>query len=80
MSRRAFAQATPKFRVATSQHQGIASFGGFVEGDQSGDISPSIAPLERDILVTKRRVSAFSGSDLDVVLRGLNVDSFVLRV
>jgi nicotinamidase-related amidase len=56
----------------------IASFGGFVEGDQSVDISPSIAPLERDILVTKRRVSAFSGSDLDVVLRGLNVDSLVL--
>lgn len=56
----------------------IASYGGFVEGDQSVDISPGVAPLERDIVVTKRRVSAFSGSDLDVVLRGLNVDSLVL--
>jgi nicotinamidase-related amidase len=56
----------------------VASYGGFVEGDQSVDISPGVAPLERDILVTKRRVSAFSGSDLDVVLRGLNVDSLVL--
>lgn len=28
--------------------------------------------------MTKRRVSGFSGSDLDCVLRGLNVDSLVL--
>jgi len=53
-------------------------YGGFVEGDASVDISPVVAPLARDIVVTKRRVSAFSGSDLDCVLRGLNVDSLVL--
>ena len=56
----------------------VASFGGAVEGDPSVDISPEIAPLERDIVVTKRRVSAFSGTDLECVLRGLNIDSLVL--
>lgn len=56
----------------------VASYGGFAEGDPSVDISPKIAPLERDIIVTKRRTSAFSGSDLDCVLRGLDVDSLVL--
>jgi len=56
----------------------IASLGDFVEGDESVGISPSIAPLERDMVVSKRRVSAFSGSDLDGVLRGLTVDSPVL--
>jgi nicotinamidase-related amidase len=56
----------------------VASFGGIVEGDSSVDISPEIAPLERDIVVTKRRVSAFSGTDLECVLRGLNIDSLVL--
>ncbi|KAF2093073.1 isochorismatase family protein [Rhizodiscina lignyota] len=56
----------------------IASFGSFVEGDAPVEISPEVAPLKSDIVVTKRRVSAFSGSDLDVVLRGLNVDSLVL--
>lgn len=29
-------------------------------------------------MVTKKRVSAFTGSDLDVVLRSLNVESLVL--
>ncbi|KAK9321301.1 Isochorismatase-like protein [Lipomyces orientalis] len=37
-----------------------------------------VAPCEGDVLVTKRRVSAFTGSDLDVVLRSLEVESIVL--
>jgi nicotinamidase-related amidase len=49
-----------------------------VEGDASVQIPSSIAPLEGDILVTKRRVSAFSGSDLEIVLRSLSIDSLVL--
>jgi nicotinamidase-related amidase len=56
----------------------VASYGGFAEGDPAVAISASVAPLERDIIVTKRRVSAFGGSDLDTVLRGLNVDSLVI--
>ncbi|KAN0087380.1 Isochorismatase-like protein [Elaphomyces granulatus] len=68
ISKRNFSAA----RVASLSHSG------FVEGDASVDISPVVAPLERDIVVTKRRVSAFSGSDLDCVLRGLNVDGLVL--
>jgi nicotinamidase-related amidase len=56
----------------------IASYGGFVEGDTAVEISPEVAPLERDIVVTKRRVSAFSGTDLECVLRGLNVDTLVI--
>ena len=32
------------------------------------EIHPAIAPQPTDIVITKRRVSAFSGSDLEVVL------------
>lgn len=39
---------------------------------------PSIAPEITDIVVTKRRVSAFSGSDLEVVLRAQNITHLVL--
>ena len=41
-------------------------------------IHPDVAPQENDIVVTKRRVSAFTGSDLEVVLRGQNVQHIVL--
>ena len=42
------------------------------------DPQPSIAPEGSDIVVTKRRVSAFAGSDLEVVLRGGQIRHLVL--
>ena len=40
-------------------------------------IHPAIAPQPGDVTVTKRRVSAFTGSDLEVVLRAKNVNHLV---
>jgi nicotinamidase-related amidase len=42
------------------------------------EIHPAIAPEPTDIVVTKRRVSAFSGSDLEVVLRAQDITHLVL--
>jgi nicotinamidase-related amidase len=42
------------------------------------EIHPAIAPQPADIVVTKRRVSAFSGSDLEVVLRAQDISHLVL--
>jgi len=39
---------------------------------------PAIAPEGNEPVVTKRRVSAFTGSDLEVVLRGGDIDHLVL--
>jgi hypothetical protein len=36
---------------------------------------PDIAPRSDDVVMTKRRVSAFAGSDLDVVLRAGDIDA-----
>jgi nicotinamidase-related amidase len=44
----------------------------------SMEIHPAIAPQPADIVVTKRRVSAFSGSDLEVVLRAQGITHLVL--
>ncbi|MCS3780109.1 MULTISPECIES: cysteine hydrolase family protein [Tsukamurella] len=41
-------------------------------------IVPEVAPLPGEPVVVKRRFGAFSGSDLDVVLRGLQADHLVL--
>src|ERR1035441_6061420 len=41
----------------------------FDESSPTTQIVPAIAPQSGDIIVTKRRVSAFTGSDLEVVLR-----------
>jgi nicotinamidase-related amidase len=42
------------------------------------EIYPAVTPKPGDIVVTKRRVSAFTGSDLEVVLRSLKVQHLVL--
>ncbi|MDQ2798023.1 MAG: cysteine hydrolase [Armatimonadota bacterium] len=48
------------------------------ESDLSTAIHPAVAPQAGDVVVTKRRVGAFSGSDLEVVLRAQGVTSLVL--
>jgi nicotinamidase-related amidase len=39
---------------------------------------PAITPEASDLVVTKRRVSAFTGSDLEVLLRGSEIEHLVL--
>jgi nicotinamidase-related amidase len=41
-------------------------------------VHTDLAPQENDIVVTKRRVSAFAGSDLEVILRSLGITRMVL--
>lgn len=56
------------------------SFGAIRESGNPGLVEPqpSLTPLPTEVVVTKRRVSAFTGSDLEVVLRGQGVDHLVL--
>ena len=41
-------------------------------------IEPSVAPLPGEVVVVKRRVCAFTGSDLEVVLRSQGIQHIVL--
>jgi nicotinamidase-related amidase len=41
-------------------------------------IHPDLAPAANECVVVKRRVSAFSGSDLEVLLRALGIEHMVL--
>ena len=40
--------------------------------------SPSLTPQENEIVVIKYRVSAFTSTDLDMILRAKSVDTLVL--
>jgi len=46
--------------------------------DPGTQVHPAVAPGPDDVVVVKKRVSAFTGSDLEVVLRSLDVSHVVL--
>lgn len=50
----------------------------FTGDDPGAAIHPDVAPLPGDTIVTKKRVSAFAGSDLELVLRSAGVEHLVL--
>ena len=51
---------------------------GNIDADEMMKIHPSLTPLDNDIIVIKRRYSAFTGSDLELILRSLNIKHLVL--
>ena len=44
----------------------------------ASQIHPSVAPQADDIIVTKHRVGAFAGTDLDMILRAKDIDTLIL--
>jgi len=52
--------------------------GSFTTADPGAEIHHDVAPKSSDVIVHKKRVSAFAGSDLEVVLRSLAVEEVVL--
>ena len=46
--------------------------------DEWSKIAPEVAPQDGEVIVFKRRISAFTGSDLEVILRSYDVRHLVL--
>lgn len=44
----------------------------------AGEIHPALGPEPGDLVVTKHRVSAFHGTDLEVILRAKEIDTLIL--
>lgn len=72
-----FRAGYPEISRRSQTFSRIAELGGFVEG-RSSELHPALALAPGDVVITKRRVSAFAGSDLDVVLRAGGVEALVL--
>jgi nicotinamidase-related amidase len=73
-----FRRGYPEISSRNHVFSAIAASGDFLSGDENTAIHPEVAPQEDDIVVVKHRASAFAGSDLDLVLAGLQVEALVL--
>ncbi len=75
-----FRAGTPEISASNKSFSAISSRGPWTEEQAAQwlQIHAEVAPQQSDIVVTKRRVSAFTGSDLEVVLRAQGVGHLVL--
>lgn len=48
------------------------------EGSEGTQIYPEIAPIAGETVISKRRYSAWFGTDLDIVVRNLGVDTLII--
>jgi len=74
----AFRPGYPEASARNKAFSAVAGTGRFIEGSDSTRVHPAVAPLPGEVTVTKRRVSAFAGNDLDVILRAGGITHLVL--
>ena len=74
----AFRPSAPEVSPRNRAFAAIGRSGSFGEDDAATQLHPDLALHPGDLVVVKKRVSAFTGSDLEVVLRALDVRSLAL--
>lgn len=73
-----FRPGYPEVSARNKMFARLASAPVSVDPDRATEIHPDVAPEPGDVVVTKRRVGAFAGSDLEIVLRAGGINHLVL--
>jgi nicotinamidase-related amidase len=68
----------PEVSGRNSVFSSLKAAGLLAAGDPTAEIYPELTPQPGDIVVTKQRVSAFTGTNLDMILRSNNIDTLLL--
>ncbi|KAJ5438016.1 uncharacterized protein N7458_009014 [Penicillium daleae] len=74
----AFRPGYPESHPYNRSVASVAAAGMFLEGTSSVEIAPAVTPDQDEVVITKRRVSAFFGTDLEMILRCSNTDHLVI--
>ncbi len=74
----AFRPGSPEVSPRNRSFSALTSSGAFGQDEPTTQIHAAVAPEQGEAVVIKRRVSAFAGSDLEVLLRGQGIERLVL--
>ncbi|MBX6365537.1 MAG: cysteine hydrolase [Gemmatimonadetes bacterium] len=74
----AFREGYPEVSERNALFARLKASGRLVLGTPGAEIAPAVAPAPGDVTVVKRRVGAFHGTDLEVILRARGIDTLVL--
>jgi nicotinamidase-related amidase len=73
-----FRPGFPEVSARNMSFSGIKQSGRFAPGAADVAIHAAVAPKPGEVVVTKHRVSAFAGTDLDMILRANGIETLVL--
>lgn len=74
-----FRRGYPEVSKRNQSFSAMSQTGQFViPDDPDAGIHPAVAPAPDDIIVVKKRVSAFAGSDLEMILRARDIETLIL--
>jgi nicotinamidase-related amidase len=74
-----FRKGHPEISARHKAFSGIKNSGFmFTEGHEGTALHSAIVPKEEELILHKKRVSGFAGSDLEMVLKSKNVDNLVI--
>ncbi len=73
-----FRKGYPEVSSNNKSFSTLKSAGRNLDNEEGYKVYPAVAPVEGDVVIIKKRVSAFAGSDLEVVLRAMEIKRIVL--
>jgi nicotinamidase-related amidase len=74
----AFRKGYPEVSPDNKSFSVLKSGGMNLDTEEAAKVDESVAPQPGDVIIIKKRVSAFAGSDLEVVLRSFAIKHLVL--
>ncbi|KAJ5591471.1 uncharacterized protein N7459_001840 [Penicillium hispanicum] len=74
----AFRTGYPECHPNNSSVPAVKARGAYQEGDFSVQVHAAVFPASEEPIITKRRVSAFTGTELDMLLRCSNTETLVV--
>ncbi|WP_026564934.1 isochorismatase family cysteine hydrolase [Bacillus sp. UNC41MFS5] len=73
-----FSEGYPEVSLHNKVFSAMAKNGGMTVSDSATQIHESVKPKPNEPVITKYRISAFAGSNLEIILRAQQIDSIVL--
>ena len=74
----AFSEGYPEINPKNKAFSALSKVGGMTVSDIATQIHGSVLPKPNEPIVTKYRVSAFAGSNLEVILRSFQIGKLIL--
>lgn len=73
-----FRQGYPEVSQNNTIFSAIKNNGIFIIGSEGAAIHTAVAPAENEVVIIKRRIGAFSFTDLEMILRAQGIETLIL--